>query len=104
MITSPTRIIPTFEPKEVRQKPAQFLRSQRQGTVIGVPSTAVPSGTKGKVMKRMKDLTKLETITMDVLTGLTLGLAIVVAPLIALATPIDLAVRWLHKRLIPSTS
>jgi hypothetical protein len=54
-------------------------------------------------MKRMKDLTKLETMTLDLLTGLTVGLAIVVAALIALATPIDLAVRWIHKRVTSST-
>ena len=54
-------------------------------------------------MQQMKDLTKLETSTMDVLTGLTIGLAIVVAPLIALAMPIDLAVRWIHKHVTSST-
>jgi hypothetical protein len=51
----------------------------------------------------MKDLTKLETITLDLLTGLTMGLAIVVAALIAVVTPIDLAVRWIHKHVTSST-
>jgi hypothetical protein len=54
-------------------------------------------------MKHMKDLTKLETIALDLLTGLTMGLAIVVAALIAVVTPIDLAVRWIHKHLTSST-
>ena len=54
-------------------------------------------------MKQIKNLTKLETSTMDLLTGLTVGLAIIVAPLIALATPIDLAVRWIHKRVTSPT-
>jgi hypothetical protein len=51
-------------------------------------------------MKRTKALTKLETMTLDLLTGLTMGAAIVMSPLIALATPIDLAVRWIQKHLI----
>ena len=49
-------------------------------------------------MKRIKDLSKLERGVVTLLTGLNLGLAIVVAPLIALATPIELAVRWINKR------
>lgn len=51
----------------------------------------------------MKDFTKLETRTLDLVTGLTVGLAIVVAALIAVVTPIDLAVRWIHKHLTSST-
>ena len=54
-------------------------------------------------MKRMKDLTKLETSTMDVLTGLTIGLALAVAALIATATGSDLALYWIHNRVISST-
>jgi uncharacterized membrane protein YfbV (UPF0208 family) len=52
-------------------------------------------------MKRMKYFTGLETIALDLLIGLTAGLAIVVA-LIALAMPIDL-LNWIHKRLMSST-
>lgn len=56
---------------------------------------------KERVMKQMTYITTLETITLDLLTGLTLGLA-TVAALMALAMPSDL-VNWIHKRLMSST-
>ena len=40
---------------------------------------------------------------MDVLTGLTIGLALAVAALIATATGSDLALYWIHNRVISST-
>jgi hypothetical protein len=56
-------------------------------------------------MKRMKELPKLETRTVALLTGLAIGLAIVVhdiffvvAALIALAAPIESAVHWTRAR------
>jgi peptidoglycan/xylan/chitin deacetylase (PgdA/CDA1 family) len=55
-------------------------------------------------MKRMKELPKLETRTVALLIGLAIGLAIavhdiffVVAALIALAAPIESAMRWIHE-------
>ena len=53
-------------------------------------------------MKRMKDLQKLKTSTMVWLTGLTIGLALVVAALVAMATGSDVALYWIHKRVISS--
>lgn len=46
----------------------------------------------------MKDFTKLETVTLHLLTGLTIVVAIVLAALMAVARPINLAVHWIHKR------
>jgi hypothetical protein len=54
-------------------------------------------------MKRMKDLPKLKTSTMALLSGLTIGLTLVAAALIAMATGSDLALHWIHKRVISST-
>jgi hypothetical protein len=61
-------------------------------------------------MNRMKDLPKLETRTVALLTGLTIGLGIavhdiffVVAALIALAAPIESAVRWIHEHVTHRT-
>jgi hypothetical protein len=55
-------------------------------------------------MKRLKDLPKLETRTVVLLTGLAIGLAIavhdiffVVAALIALVIPIESAMRRIHR-------
>lgn len=49
-------------------------------------------------MKRMKGLSKLDKASVSLLTGLNLGLAIVMAPFIAVVTHFELAVRWMHKR------
>lgn len=46
----------------------------------------------------MKDLSKLEKSLMGLLTGLNLVVAIVLAPFIALAISIEMALRWMHKR------
>jgi hypothetical protein len=54
-------------------------------------------------MKQTTYFTKLERITLDLLTGLTIGLAVIIAVLTALATPIDLAVRWIHRRITSPT-
>jgi hypothetical protein len=61
-------------------------------------------------MKRMKDLPKLETRTVALLTGLAIGLAIavhdiffVVAAFIVLAAPIESAVSWIYERVTHRT-
>jgi peptidoglycan/xylan/chitin deacetylase (PgdA/CDA1 family) len=66
-------------------------------------------GTKEAFMKQMKKLPKLETRTVALLTGLTIGLGIavhdiffVVAALIALVRPMESAVRWIHEHVTSS--
>jgi hypothetical protein len=61
-------------------------------------------------MKPMKELPKLETRTVALLTGLTIGLGIavhdiffVVAALIALVRPMESAVRWIHEEVTHRT-
>ena len=54
-------------------------------------------------MKRTKDLQQMKTSAMVWLTGLTIGLALVVAALIAMATGSDSALYWVHKRATSST-
>jgi hypothetical protein len=60
-------------------------------------------------MKRINDPRNLETRTVVLLTGLAIGLGIVVhdiffivAALIALAAPIESTARWIHKRVTSS--
>jgi peptidoglycan/xylan/chitin deacetylase (PgdA/CDA1 family) len=60
-------------------------------------------------MKQMEKLPKLETRTVALLTGLTIGLGIavhdiffVVAALIALVRPMESAVRWIHEHVTSS--
>jgi hypothetical protein len=86
------------------------LRNQKQGRIIGAKSIAVSSDHKGDVMKQMKDLPRLETRTVALLTGLAIGLAIVVhdiffvvAALIVLATPIESAVHWIYEHVTHKT-
>ena len=61
-------------------------------------------------MKRMKDLPKLETRTVALLTGLTIGLGIavhdiffVVTALIALVRPMESAVHWIYEHVTHGT-
>jgi uncharacterized membrane protein len=61
-------------------------------------------------MKRIRELPKLETRTVALLTGLTIGLGIavhdiffVVAALIALVRPMESAVRWIHEHVTHRT-
>ncbi|HEX7518620.1 MAG TPA: hypothetical protein VF345_15175 [Chthoniobacterales bacterium] len=61
-------------------------------------------------MKRIRELPKLETRTVALLTGLAIGLAIavhdiffVVAALIALVASIESAMRWIHEHVTHGT-
>jgi hypothetical protein len=61
-------------------------------------------------MKRIRELSKLETRTVALLSGLAIGLAIavhdiffVVAALIALVALIESAMRWIHEHVTHRT-
>ena len=66
------------------------------------PSGGVGCHVEGAYMKRMKYPSKLERGVVAVLNGLTLCVAIVIAMIMTLGTPIELFVRWIHKLVVSS--
>jgi len=64
------------------------------------PITTIIHFTQRKrVMKQTRHFSMLETILVDLMIGLTVGMAIPAAILVALTTPIEIAIRGIQKLL-----